>query len=187
MSPCFPRFPELFLEPATLEKPIPAANSTELPLNPPEEIGNQDVQVSLEPPKALSMKESSLSNAATEKKKRPIAKSRKRAMSESHAKSGVPPSKIAKILPTPTHFKCKTCPSLAFEKIEEYRQHVKETHPKMKFFCDLCAFVTVNSTNITRHKTHLHTYIPNNGHECKLCGISYPKRNGLSLHVKNYH
>ena len=181
--------PELFLEPATLEKPIPTANSTELPLNPPEETGNQGAQITLERPstKALSMKESSLAKAATKKKKRPIAKSRKRAMSESHAKSGVPPSKIAKMLPTPTHFKCKTCPSLAFEKIEEYRQHVKETHPKMKFFCDLCAFVTEHACNINRHKTHLHTHIPNNGHECKLCGTSYSKRSGLSIHIKHFH
>ena len=178
--------PELFLEPPTLEKPIPKANSTELPLNQPEETEKHG---SLETASAknVSAEETSPVKSATEKKKRPIAKARKRGFSESHARSGVPPSKIPKILPTPTHFKCKTCPSLAFEKIEEYRQHVKQTHPKIIFFCDFCPFATPHVGNIKRHKAQVHTHFPNNGHECKLCDVSYSTRSALAKHIKMFH
>ena len=181
--------PELFLEPPTLEKPIPKANSTELTLKQPEETVKQSPHLSLETAKTknVSAEETSPVKSAIEKKKRPIAKARKRAISESHARSGTPPSKIPKILPTPTHFKCKTCPSLAFEKIDEYRQHVKQIHPKMKYFCDSCAFVTEHVGNINRHKAKVHTHFPNNGHECKLCEVPYSTRSGLARHIKIFH
>ena len=181
--------PELFLEPPTLEKPIPKANSTELTLKQPEETVKQSPHLSLETAKTknVSAEETSPVKSAIEKKKRPIAKARKRAMSESHARSGAPPTKIPKILPTPTHFKCKTCPSLAFEEIEEYRQHVKQNHPKVKFFCNFCAFVTVHLGNLKRHEDVVHTHFPNKGHECKLCNVSYSKRSALAIHIKMFH
>ena len=186
--------PELFIEPATLEKPIPKANSTELPLKQPVETGNEGGKLASEtaPTKTSSVKELSLAKATTDKNKRPVAKARKRAMSESHVKSGAPPKKTPKIFPTPTHFKCRECPKAStstttFQQIDEYREHIKETHPACKYLCDFCAYATDNATNMARHIARIHTQLYNSGYECKLCAVSFMTRGGLGKHLKAFH
>ena len=183
--------PELFLEPTTPEKPIPKANSTELPLKQAEETENQGEQLSSESAstKTSCTKELSLAKATTEKKKRPIAKSRKRALSESHATSGALPKKARstpKQLRTPTHFKCKTCPAISFQKIEDYRDHMKQSHPERKFLCPSCPYACKTSTELTAHTYRVHTYT-NPGYDCQLCKISFPMRRTLGHHLMTFH
>ena len=176
--------PDLFLDPVTLENPISEANSTALIFLEQSETGNQLEQSSLG---TSTKKESLMKKTNTQKAKRPIARARKRAMLESHEKSGVPPKKITKIIPTPTHFKCRACPTITFRQIEEYRQHVKDTHPECKFFCDFCPYVSYQSANISRHIISMHTDISDHGHECKLCEVSFTMRRHLGKHVKTFH
>ena len=166
--------PDLFLDPMTHENSISEANSTALLSLEQSETGNQ-------------LKQSLMKKSNTQKAKRPIARARKRAMLESHEKSGVPPKKIQKILPTPTHFKCRACPTITFQQIEEYRQHIKDTHPECKFFCDFCPYVSNQSANISRHIISMHTDISDHGHECKLCGVTFTMRGNLGKHVKTFH
>ena len=180
--------PDLFLKPVTAENPIFKASST-LPSLDQTETGNQLDKSSLETSrtKKSATGDSSRKKSNAEKTKRSIAKARKRVISGSHTKSETPPKKIPKMLPSPTHFKCRTCPTITFQQIEEYRRHIKNIHPECKFFCDFCPYVSNQSANVSRHIISMHTNVIDHGHKCTLCGVSFTLRSNLGKHIKTFH
>ena len=192
--------PELFLEPVTLEKPIPKANSTALPaLSQSEESENSEEKVAnMEiAPKTPILEAATLQKqtpkTTSASKKRPIATARKRARSESHAKSGAVPKKARsesvsdpKALRTPTHFKCHACPSISITKIEEFREHIRQIHPERKYLCGHCPCSTLHKSEMNRHLTK-HTMVGSNDYNCKLCNISFASIWGLRSHFRFYH
>ena len=191
--------PELFLEPATLDKPIPKANSTALPAlsqsrdseNSKDKVANTETAPKTTTEEAPSQKQIPKTTSAT--KKRPIAAARKRARSESHAKTGALPKKARsesvsddKAFPTPTHFKCKTCPAISITKIEEFREHIKQIHPEKKYLCGFCPFASDNTTNIDRH-LKVHNTVGSTDFNCDLCKISFTTKFSFSYHLRFYH
>ena len=187
--------PELFLEPATLGTPIPKANSTALPtLDQCDQAKNLEAQLTGEITaiQATETETSPIDMLAaekmpeTEEKKCSIIKTRKRARSESITKSGVSNKKARIMLPTPTDFKCRSCPKLRFPKIDEYRDHVKQTHHERKVFCDLCPFTCRGSAEMERHYK-LHTTVYDHGYDCKLCEITFSMIGTLKKHITVFH
>ena len=194
--------PELFLEPATLEKPIPAANSTELPALSQSEDSekvlektstNSNITTAKIGSEAISENEmpktSSAKKPKMEKTKRPIAVARKRARSESHVKSGGPTKKTCytpKSTQKPTHFKCRYCSGKSFDTIEEFREHIKQNHSERIHLCDICPY-SDTSGNLPRHKERVHTVAYGSGNDCELCKISFPTKRQLGFHLGVYH
>ena len=227
--------PDLFSEPASLEKPLPKANSTELTslnepdqatkpaellsseltsqdkpsptpistalqiLNPSKEIESQlekspaatkTPQLETITAKTVKSKESSPKKPQSAKRKRPIAIARKRARSDSRGKSGAPPKRsryTPKKLPTPTHFKCKTCPKLSFEKMEEYHEHLNEIHPEKTYLCGYCPYATSKSSDIDIHIERQHSSVHNTNYNCQLCKISFSSTKSFLAHLRFYH
>ena len=191
--------PDLFSEPAPRENPIPMANSTTLANVQSEESENLKMPTTppAEPPKLDTAKveqpitkELSTKKPLAKKKKRLIATARKRARSDSHGKSGAPPKKsryTSKKLPTPTHFKCKICPELSFEKMEEYHEHLNEIHPEKTYLCGFCPYATSKSCDIDTHIERQHSTVHNTDYNCQLCKISFSSTQSFLAHLRFYH
>ena len=167
---------ELFLEPATLDKPIPTANSTEIPTLGQSEESEQPVETKIVP--------------ETEKNNRPIGIARKRPRSESYTKPG-PSKKTYYTAKTahfkPTYFKCRICSGKSFKKIDEYREHVKQIHPERKHLCDMCPYTDTGAANLRWHKTNTHDLAYAGGYACELCEIPFSTSRGLGQHFHCYH
>ena len=192
--------PDLFSDPAPREKPIPMANSTTLANVQSEETENSKLPTTTPPAEAPKLdivtvgnsitKESSTKKPLAEKKKRPFAIGKKRARSNSHGKPGAPPKKsryTPKKLPTPTHFKCKTCPELSFEKMEEYHEHLNEIHPEKTYLCGFCPYATSISCDIDTHIERQHSTVHNTDYNCQLCKIPFSSIRSFSAHLRFYH
>ena len=192
--------PDLFSEPNSHDKLIPTANSTALQaFNPPKETEKPSATTTS--PTETSQLDTILAQKVhekvilpeepqSEKRKPPLAISRKRARSESQRKSGAPLKKsryTPKKLPTPTHFKCKTCPKLAFEKLEAYHEHLNEIHPEKTYLCGYCPYATSIAGGINNHIERTHRVVHNNNYTCELCKISFANAKSLAAHLRFYH
>ena len=189
---------ELFLEPATLDKPIPTANSTEIPTLGQLEESENPVETRIGPEttslkttfEQQILKTSLLKMQKSEKNNRPIAIARKRARSETYTK----PVSSKKTCYTPntadfkpTHFKCRLCSDKLFKKIDEYRKHVKQIHPERKHLCDMCPATDTVAANLKWHKRSVHALPYGSGYDCELCKISLKTSSGLKQHFHCYH
>ena len=191
---------QLSLKPTFQDKPSPTTISTALQtLNPSKKIESQlekssavtkKLQLGTITAKTVKSKELTPKKSQSEKMKRPIAIARKRAGSDSQRKSGAPPKKsryTPKKLPTPTHFKCKTCPKLSFEKMEEYHEHLNEIHPEKTYLCGYCPYATSKSSDIDIHIERQHSTVHNTNYNCQLCKISFSSTQSFLTHLRFYH
>ena len=199
--------PALFSEPGSRERPIPTANSTTLANVQSEETKNSKLPTTTPPAEVPKLdtammeqpisKELSTKKPLAEKKKRPIATARKRTRSHSHGKSDAPLKKLRysngytpRKLPTPTQFKCKTCPKLSFATMEEYHKHLNEIHPEKTYLCGYCPYATSKSCDIDAHIERTHTVgkkLHNTDFTCTLCKISFATVKSLGQHLRFYH
>ena len=191
--------PELFLEPATPETPIPKANSTAIPTTiQSEQAKTNAVQLSeattnlnaMETPVTKNTVVDATTAEKTSKeegKKCPVVNTRKRARSESITKSGVPAKKARKMITAPTDFRCRNCPEKRFQKITEYREHIRQTHPERKFLCDFCPCACTKAYELNNHMNRVHTTDYNMGYDCKLCAVSFSTKRILGHHIHIYH
>ena len=101
----------------------------------------------------------------------------------------------------PTHFKCYLCRKdgrevIAYDRIDDYRDHIIKTHPKYRFLCEKCPYNSPSNIALQKHKDKVihkdealssqnSCYKP--AHDCSLCGITYNKQFLLKQHIKLYH
>ena len=191
--------PEMFLEPATLETPVPKANSTAIPTSTESEQTEKNNGQLSETTTDLNFSEKPATTntvvgtptaeetSKEEPKKCPVVKTRKRARSESVTKSGVPTKKARKMITAPTDFTCRNCPEKRFQKITEYREHIRQTHPERKFLCEFCPYACKTTYELNNHMNCVHTTAYNLGYDCKLCAVSFSTKRILGNHVHVYH
>ena len=137
--------------------------------------------------------EESTSKQHSPKKDLPEA-SRKRLGPEITSGQSTKKSKCDQILlPTPSFFKCRfICPKPnenTFGSIDEYRQHIIDDHPERRFICGRCPFSTNKKCNLDKHfkRFHDNPKASEDRYGCKLCGIGFPKKGTLTVHIKSYH